>query len=185
MKKFILTIFILCLITTSNQAQKQSKPVKIVKNDNGVVVSIKDTKDATIYIDGKKYDNEILKIIDVNKIESIQILKGEEAINAYGVDKVVLLTTKKENKTIEDKTGDKKGMVKITTRDLNMDGDDETKYPVFIIDGKTSDQHMLKELNPDDIHSISVVKGEKAIKKYNAPNGAVIVTTKKKKKSKK
>ncbi len=185
MKNLIFIIFILCLFTTSNQAQEQDKPVKIVKNDNGVVVSIKDTKDATIYIDGKKYDNEILKIIDVNKIESIQIFKGEEAINAYGVDKVFLITTKKENKTREDKTDEKKGMVKITTRDLNLDGEDKTKYPVFIIDGKTSDQHVLKELNPDDIHSISVVKGEKAVKEYNAPNGAVIVITKKKYKEKK
>ena len=182
MKKLILTILIFCLFTTINQAQEQDKPVKVVKKDNGLVVSIKDTKDATIYIDGKKYDNEILKIIDVNKIESIKIFKGEEAVNAYGVDKVFLITTKKENKTIEDKTAEKKGMVKITTRDLNLDGEDKTKYPVFIIDGKTSDQHMMKELNPDDIHSISVVKGEKAIKEYNAPNGAVIVTTKKKKK---
>lgn len=182
MKKLILTSLILCLITNIIHAQETEESVKVVKKDNGVVVSIKDTKDATIYIDGKKYDNEILRIIDVDKIESIQVFKGEEAVNAYGVDKVVLITTKKQNKTIEDKTVENKGRVKITSRDLNLDGDDKTKYPVIIIDGKTSNQHILKELSPDDIHSISVVKGEKAVKEYNAPNGVVIVTTKKKKK---
>ncbi len=185
MKKLILIIFILCLITSSNQAQEQNKPVKIVKKDNGIVVSIKDTKDATIYIDGKKYDNEILKIIDVNKIESIEIFKGEEAMSAYGVDKVFLIHTKKSEEINIEKAHKKKNAVKLSIRDLNTDGNDSSKNPVFIIDGKTSDQHMLKELNPDEIHSISVVKGEKAVKEYNAPNGAVIVTTKKKYKEKK
>jgi hypothetical protein len=182
MKKLIFIIIVFCLITTTNQAQEQDKPVKIVKNDNGVVVSIKDTKDATIYIDGKKYDNEILRIIDVNKIESIQIFKGEEAMSAYGVDKVILIHTKKTEEINIEKADKNKNAVKPSIRDLNTDGNDPSKYPVFIIDGKTSDQHMMKELNPDDIHSISVVKGEKAVKEYNAPNGAVIVTTKKKKK---
>lgn len=180
MKKLIFTTLILCLLGTINQAQEQEEPVKIVKQNKGVVVSLKDAKDATIYIDGKKYDKEILRIIDVDKIESIQVFKGEEAINAYGVDKVILVTTKKTEKAPREKVPNKTNEVKLTFRDLNYDDDDASNYPVIIIDGKTSDQNALKALSPNDIYAIQVLKDEKSSKKYNSDNGVIIVTTNKK-----
>ena len=32
---------------------------------------------------------------------------------------------------------------------------------------------------PENIEKMEVVKGEKAVTKYNAPNGVIIITTKK------
>ena len=54
----------------------------------------------------------------------------------------------------------------------------ERKYPMVIIDGEKSNQEKLTKLSPDDIESLEVVKDEQALKKYNAPNGIIIVTTK-------
>lgn len=56
------------------------------------------------------------------------------------------------------------------------------KYPVVIIDGKVSSREILAKLSPKYIDKIEVFKGEQAIEKYNAPDGAVIITTKKRKK---
>ncbi len=56
----------------------------------------------------------------------------------------------------------------------------DKKTPMVIINGKVSDKKTLDKLNPNDIEKMEVFKGEQAIKKYNSPNGVIIITTKKK-----
>lgn len=51
--------------------------------------------------------------------------------------------------------------------------------PVIYVDGKKFD-FSIDLINPDKIDSISVVKGERAIKDYGAENGVVLIVTKKK-----
>ena len=50
---------------------------------------------------------------------------------------------------------------------------------MIIVDGKVSDKESIKALSPDNIYNIEVFKDEKALEKYNAPNGAIIIKTKK------
>jgi len=52
--------------------------------------------------------------------------------------------------------------------------------PIIVIDGKVSD-HGSSGLDPSDIQSISVLKGEKAASLYGYKNGGgvIIITTKK------
>ncbi|WP_302850535.1 hypothetical protein [Polaribacter litorisediminis] len=40
----------------------------------------------------------------------------------------------------------------------------------------------MTNLLPENIESVDVVKGEKALKEYNAPNGVIIIIKKKKNK---
>lgn len=56
------------------------------------------------------------------------------------------------------------------------DGDD--KQPVFVLDGKVVKE--IDHLDPDQIESISVIKDSNSeeVKKYNAPNGVIIITSK-------
>jgi len=54
--------------------------------------------------------------------------------------------------------------------------------PVIIINGKVSSKEKLDKLSPNDIEKVEVFKDKSAIKKYNAPNGAIVITTKKGKK---
>lgn len=57
------------------------------------------------------------------------------------------------------------------------------KQPLYVIDGKVQSRDAKpSEMNPDDIESINVLKGEKAFDKYGkkAKNGVVEITTKKK-----
>ena len=76
--------------------------IDIIKSDgnsNNMVFISGDDDASLVYIDGKESSKEAMKKIDANKIEKIEILKGEDAIKKYGVkakDGVILVTTKKE-----------------------------------------------------------------------------------------
>ena len=55
------------------------------------------------------------------------------------------------------------------------------KNPLFIVDGKPFDQNNLKDLDPQTIESISLLKDKAAISQYGekAKDGVVVITTKK------
>ncbi|MBS1523293.1 MAG: TonB-dependent receptor plug domain-containing protein [Bacteroidetes bacterium] len=74
---------------------------------------------------------------------------------------------------------------KIYVRGMNDDDNDQLTiqgkgHPIFIIDGK--EVQSVKNLNPNDIKSISVLKNGTAEKKYGekGKNGVIEITTKKK-----
>jgi len=52
--------------------------------------------------------------------------------------------------------------------------------PLYIVDGKEIDSFALNSINPDDIESMSVFKGDDAINRYGAKgkNGVIVVITK-------
>ncbi|NRD23921.1 hypothetical protein HNV10_11745 [Winogradskyella litoriviva] len=170
MKKIILTACAIFLSILLMQAQKNNE----AKKDSSLVeklhVKLKDGAKPDIYVDGKKFDFSI-DLLDEDKIESVFVIKGEKAITEYNSPNGVILITTKKNVDAE-KSTEKTSEISIT----------DEKSPLVIIDGKITNKGSLKNLSPDDIEKIEVFKDEKAIKKYNAPNGAIIITTKKKKK---
>jgi hypothetical protein len=60
----------------------------------------------------------------------------------------------------------------------------EGSNPDVYIDGKKYDYSIFDLIDQTKIDLISVIKGEQAIKEYNAPNGVLIIKTKKKTESK-
>lgn len=64
----------------------------------GVVLrKVVDEKDPLVLLDGKTIDSEKLKEIDPKTIESMQVLKNQEAKEKYGAQNgVILITTKKK-----------------------------------------------------------------------------------------
>ena len=132
-----------------------------------------------VYIDGKKYEYSIIDLLDTDKIESIDVLKGEKALKEYNAPNgVILIKTKSE----------KEGQIKFRNSNGTVDGSDD---PLVIIDGKVADKGMLEKLSPVDIESITVLKGENALKSIygsavkeakknngSAVSGVIIVTTK-------
>ncbi len=61
---------------------------------------------------------------------------------------------------------------------------DAGEKPLYMLDGKVVKEKKFKELSPDEIATINVYKGDKAIEKYGkkAKDGVVEITTKKNKK---
>jgi TonB-dependent SusC/RagA subfamily outer membrane receptor len=125
--------------------------------------------DPIIIIDGNYYGKNkslnLNQLVTPDKIESLNVLKGEAAIAKYGEkakDGVIEIKTKKvaNPETLLDK---------IFTKEPK---------PLIIIDGKESDK--LESVPPEDIESISVLKGATATELYGskALGGAIVITTK-------
>ena len=60
----------------------------------------------------------------------------------------------------------------------------EGTKPTVFVDGKRFEFN-LDIIDKDQIKAVSVVKGEMAVKKYNSPNGVILITTKEKEKNEK
>jgi len=163
MKNLTLISFVVLFSFSLIHAQEEQSEVKIKGN---VHVKVKDGAKPDIYVDGKKFDFP-MELIDKEKIESVTVLKGEEALKEYNAKNGVVLITTKEKLVIKEK-------IKIKTTD-----DGIYEGPLIIIDGNESTEVILKELDPDDIENIKVIKDEQALIKYNSANGVIIITTKK------
>lgn len=176
MKYAIIVISLWTLSLSSLYAQDVSSDKE---NGKEVKVSLKDGAKPDIYIDGKKYDYEIMELLDPDKIKAINVIKGDEAKKEYNAPNgVILITTSRENPSIKvdfSKSDDQQD-TKVMIRGGGSDD------PLVIIDGKVSSKSNLDQLKPDEIDVIEVVKGEKAAKEYQSASGVIIITTKKKKK---
>lgn len=107
-----------------------------------------------IIVDNKKVED--INTVSPDDIESVNVLKGEDAINAYGED-------------------GKNGVIRIVSKKNDI------SEAMIIIDGEIADQESLKSIKPDNIEKIEILKGISATKIYGekAKNGAIMITTKK------
>ncbi|WP_293941064.1 MULTISPECIES: M56 family metallopeptidase [unclassified Sphingobacterium] len=136
-------------------------------------------------LDGEVIDKKELDAIAPEQIESISVLKDKSATAVYG-DKgkngVVLVTTKMGNNT-----GKLQG--KVTGLFVRQDsvGKAKTavaKYPaniLYVVDGKRISSEDMKNMDPNNIESIHVIKDGPARTKYGeeGENGVIEVITKK------
>lgn len=135
----------------------QSKP-----NDKRLFLKVKDGEPIAIYIEGKRYDSDILDILDQDKISSVAVLNGEFAMKKYKEPNVILIITKKGKEN--------RAQQRI---------ENGVEYPIVIIDGKQVSKEELKKIPKDVILSVNVLKDEKSKKKYKTEVGVIMVTTKK------
>ncbi len=125
---------------------------------------LNDNETPLYFIDGKEVTSKEVNNLDHDIIESIDVSKGENAINKYG-DKgengVVIITTKNQ---------------KTSSISLRL-----SNNPLFIVDGKEVNKSTFESIAPKEINSVDVLKGEKAINKCGkkGENGVIIITTKK------
>ena len=147
---------------------------------------------ALYVIDGKISTNKKAETVDPKNIESINVLKGEAAIKKYG-DKgkngVIEIATKKDKDfTIKADTFyiGKNSSPKPILDNLKLKGETfyiNSKFPectLILADGKEISEDEMKNIPPNNIQSIDILKGESAIKKYGekAKEGAIEITTK-------
>lgn len=162
MKKLVVLIVLIFVAFTAQSQEKKDK-----KQD--LLVKIKEGENPTIYVDGKIF-NFPFELLDQSKIASVMVFKGKAAIKKYNAPNGVVV--------IKTKAAEKSNASFIKNSKKNFD---ETKKPLVIIDGKVSTEKELNKLNTYNIEKMEIVKGEKAIKKYKAPNGVILITTKKEK----
>jgi TonB-dependent SusC/RagA subfamily outer membrane receptor len=148
------------LITRKSHDQETTSAVRLNSGD---------TKKPPLYIlDGKKIDPEEMDKITHESIESLNVIKSEQAVEKYGKkgeNGIIEITSKSHNsKNIP--------VIKIKGSSINN--------PLYIVDEKKISAKKAEKINPDDIESIDVLKGEHAIEKYGeeAKNGAVVIRLK-------
>ncbi len=132
---------------------------------------------------------------DVKKLGyAVTEIKGAEIASANTVNPVSALQGKAAGVSIAGTDGGVFGGAKIQIRGVSTLG--SNNQPIFVIDGVILDNatsgndewnsgagdwgNMLKNLNPDDFESVSLLKGAAATALYGSRglNGAVIITTK-------
>jgi hypothetical protein len=164
MKKVLFIAIIALLSSTVITAQEEKKEGK-----ENIYVKLKEGVKPTIYIDGKVFDFP-MDLIDQNKIASVFVVKGEQALKKYNAPNGVILIKTKELEA----TG-----ISNLKIEKNKNTITDKNAPMVIVDGKVTDRKTLDTISPNTIKKMEVLKGEKAIEKYNSPNGVIIITTKK------
>ncbi len=138
----------------------QAQDIKVSGNDP--VNLEKELPKALYIVDGIKIKaddttgktwGEVLNIPS-EKITSVTVLKGEDAIEKYGDE-------------------GKDGVILITTKPI------QPVEPLYIVDGIETKN--IKAIDPNNIQSINVLKKEEETLKYGSKgkNGVILITTKK------
>ncbi|WP_163309236.1 M56 family metallopeptidase [Dysgonomonas sp. 521] len=128
-----------------------------------------------LLIDGVKSQLAI-EDLETDNIESMTIIKNKKDIEPYGKEAengLILISTKKGNDFSPLPSG------LINTKPVQSV--DVYKDALLIIDGKIEPAEKMKQLNPDMIESIDVLKDETATNLYGekGKNGVIKITTKK------
>jgi len=152
---------------------------KNVNSETKVVVNIKEGMDNALYVvDGIPQKSGDLNKIDPNTIASMNVLKGKAATRLYGEDAkngVIIISTKSPDSK-DDFTQTEKTANQIVIKGISLKDAD----PLYVVDGKVMKNFNETSLDSEKIESISVLKGESAIKKYGAKakNGVIEITLK-------
>lgn len=169
MKKTILILGMISLFSIISHAQDS-----IIKNPDkkskDIIVNLKDSSMVTVYIDGMVSSAAIIDLLDFDKIESIKVVKGSNAIEKSGTPNLVFITSKKHKSNEEAKIS-----VKMKTLD-----EIEDVNPVVVIDDKISTIKKMKELSPNRIEIIKIRKDQKILEEYKTDVGVIFITTKQK-----
>jgi hypothetical protein len=128
------------------------------------------SEDGVLYfVNGEEWPKQNVELIDAAKIQSITVLKGQQAIGRFGKkakDGAIIITTKSAASTT------------ITVRP--SDGITTNAQIIFIVNGVETTGEELRKIAPDAIESVNVLKGDKAVEKYGerARNGVAEVKLK-------
>ncbi|MBC6699908.1 M56 family metallopeptidase [Hymenobacter puniceus] len=129
------------------------------------------------FVDGKRVEESEVKKLDPKAIESMNVLKGEVAVKAFGAeaaDGVVLVVTKQNKNSAEVKAF-------MQQHNIVLDPTVSTAKPsLYFLDGQPSTAQAINELNRRTIASVNVVKGPEATRIFGsgATDGVMVVVTK-------
>ncbi|TBN00403.1 M56 family peptidase [Hyunsoonleella flava] len=141
-------------------------PIMISYSDGNISIGNAKSKHNTFVFESEDNNNKTVSVI----------VEADEDIDEDVEEDIIVIKEKSNGK--EDKriiNIEKKSKMIVRTKDGTQ--------PLFIVDGKELKRSKFKNLEPDDIEKIYVLKGDSATEKYGdkGKNGVVEVITKKKK----
>ncbi|MEY8848285.1 M56 family metallopeptidase [Psychroserpens sp. XS_ASV72] len=148
-------------------------------NDEQEIV-IEASDEPLFIINGKTVSKAKFEDVDSQDIQSVFVLKGENAIKKYGSDgkNGVIIMHKKGGNSFFFNTDDSNDVHVETKTRVNVESDND---PLIIVDGKVIEKKSLKDVSPNIIHEVEVIKDKDAVKVYGkkAKDGVIKITTKK------
>ncbi|RYG21451.1 MAG: hypothetical protein EOO07_02565, partial [Chitinophagaceae bacterium] len=168
-----ITVIVFTIISLSSFAQTDSTKTIFLRSN----ITEKSAEPLVIIDGNKQYirGSAAFKEIDPANIESVNIFKGNTAVEKYGIDGsdgVISIKTKSGN------------LKPITTKDnvsLFFKGNNKSlNTPLYILDGNIIKETEAKLIKPETISSVNVLNGIKATSLYGTGgnNGVIIITTK-------
>lgn len=151
------------------------------------------------YIDGKEASQEEMKALSPNQIASIAIDKSDASVKERGYDASVHITTRPEEESSASRTvvikdnssvslmtsnGANESTIEVqndgSSHNMRLTSSGMNEKALVVIDGKRASRKDLLQYNPEQIESITVLKGKQATDLYGkrGENGVIIVTTK-------
>lgn len=120
------------------------------------LTSLVKNENVLIFIDGNEATNEDIQKVDPNDVDTVEVLKKEAAKKLFpdkDLDGVIYVKTKKP-------------FLKANI--------------LYLVDNKEMDEEQVMSINPNDIHSLTVIKNKEDIKKYTSKeyDGVVIIIMK-------
>ncbi|WP_283636848.1 hypothetical protein [Aquaticitalea lipolytica] len=148
---------VLLITTTDYKNEEKGKSQKKENIKETTLNDIIKSGKILIIIDGNEADREAFDKINPDDIESVDVLKREAANELYpekDLDGVIYVNTK------------------TSFSDSNV---------LFLVDGKEIPKEDLEKINPNDIHTITVIKDKEEQRKYTNKeyDGVVIIIMKK------
>ena len=172
--------------------------VQRMGSNDAETIEIKETDgEKIIIVDGKEVSREDLGKEGKAKKIFVKMLETDEDPEVEVEIKEIRVTEDGETERIIEiiPEGDEKARYKAITIDADKAGDfsniglgksnvffyRDGESPLILIDGKKAGKKKMDKLDPDQIESINVWKGDKAVEKYGkkAADGVIEITTKK------
>ncbi|SNR31531.1 Signal transducer regulating beta-lactamase production, contains metallopeptidase domain [Maribacter sedimenticola] len=167
------------------QKEKFDFSYTVVRNEEGFIKSI-----SLQVTGGNKKNGEASS--SFNSVADNDTIDPTYISIDLSTNRITIRNGKAEHKMIQVRTSPSKKL-KITSKSdsdhdieiMEEEGNtflyiENDKQPLIYIDGKKSDHDILKSINPSNIATMNVIKGEAAITKYgkSAQNGVIEITTK-------
>ncbi|BAO55798.1 M56 family metallopeptidase [Nonlabens marinus] len=148
-------------------------------------------------LDGQAVQESVFKNLNPNRIESVSVLKDKSATSIYGKEGengVIIVTTKLSSSQKKDSSAgiqysaksakfnpDDKSLTIYTPIEIKgLRGLTSDKYPSITVDGKKITEEEFRDIDPQTIKLINVLKGEAATKAYGSKveNGLIEIVLK-------
>lgn len=174
------------IVTGTYRIKKAEEKVKVDKGGELLTVSVKKGTKPLVFLDNKPFkdwtidENGKLTInIPTEKVHTVNVYKGSKLYGSVGAkhkgEVIEIFSFEAAPKATFELKDDK------ATNIIHTDSTPVNDKPLFVIDGVISKRDNIdEEISPDEIQSISVLKGNSATAKYgkNGQNGVIEIITK-------
>ncbi|ALD22254.1 M56 family metallopeptidase [Hymenobacter sp. DG25A] len=153
------------------------RPKQVVFTEKGEPVAAVAAAEPLFYVDGQLMPKSEVDKLDPNSIESMKVLKGEDARKVFGdqvVDGVVVITTKANVNSSAVRAFNRKVEAAAPPKKTDM------SKALILLNGKEITEAEMKQIPSSTIKEVRIVNDADAEKQYGAKgkNGVIIVTTK-------